>query len=1485
MTDIKDSEEMSLGQDFQQMGTFNYNENNKVKKEDDFSVDPLDFIDQKTPLNEVEVEVKPDFMTEELALQLAPPPPTDEEVAKADQRAISIKTGQMVSPVGSGILFEDVKYETIFEEEKQPSEYVFEWNRKLKKLREEKAEDVERAGGEEKYKQKLEQQLVEIKRTTSDKAHAGQYGAWGKAFNDYTFGYGIDLAIDTAMAIDYFATGLDARATDVVEMTMNAYKKTDDFFNGNFLSIPGVVDFGDVIEGTAGNFLFKSRDYTKKPDKNPEEYADKFMDFFYEMFQLAEVGLIGRGTQLRKVDIFGADQVKLFPNRKIEDAIKKQVITDINRMEKNVIRATKAHNNIRKGKIFTSTEYDFNAFAMKRAASESQDKLDAKVALEASEAHAIRKNLIENFENNLSVNKDPDGKTKSRDRLDYIRISYEDENGNTQLDYEKARELGTKTLRGEDLENLEQSAINYLVDDPNANPFDPINVARTGTSFLRDLGKKKDKKEPSPEKQLGQLLASLSTDIGSITSPVLNPEKFNSIVALANNLQKKKPELFDKDKSTIDNLFELAVRKDFDGEELIDELDKVGLSFEDYVLSVVGSGSTSGKILQKLSMIKRSRSVNEMIGLQDKNKTMQAHYNFYRAIRRLENARRGGLVTQIATAARNLITVGVRYPLESLGNVVETGLYNATKPLESSDGFKLAGDYLLAPARFGLSLADLNNWKGSTRSLRMLFQDERIINPVDSLMYGRLDLQEMIPFVKQKTGITLPVPVAATTRLQEVVDFFLKRPEFQEKHNRLFNNLNDIQKVGGREEIPVESLISNPKAIGGFALNMYEDLVYSLNFFNRQQEHMIRRTAFFGELERLLKREWNLDLLPTLNDVKNEGLFRKLINDSPELKPKGSRSIMELMEDATEKALDVSYSEGPDLSINKFLEQTLVKSVAGTIILPFPRFALSQMELMATYTAGALIPATKHLAHLSRLDKLLPINDKKLGDFRSFRDFSKDDRERIARNSIGLPILYGAYEYLTSTEDENGNIGELNKIPVPDAIANADPTLKSFEKKEIDITPNHPILPNLLVANMFRIMRRSFDPSKSTMWNVKNANWDEELASYFRTTNKLGENGLEETVKVLLGTNVRVGSGAFLFDDLVRFASGTSDVDVDQRVARMMGRLAGNLVNTLFVPFNQFMDAERGMDARRQDIPETMTEQTLSFWETMKAEYQRSRLTKPGFSTISAEEERGLERKIYLYEPEQGYQRDFILYKFVGLNIVDEKSEVGEYLTRLGIDEFKLMSSSRSGLGYVSPEALKIQKQSIKDHLQEMLPVLKDKEKEFEAQYDGFSSIQKSGVIGGRGPQSKVNYVNTEMRHYIKNMMTTYRREILSPKINEATQQGRISLNSQMINAYKNIKPQTIKMRALNTWKRTIGVTEDRDINFGDANDLIDILLFSYIQKDLDSQTKKEIEAHYDSYRKLYKLTDEDYEKKDPKIVPDKKEIDLQIERLLNKKD
>ena len=161
----------------------------------------------------------------------------------------------------------------------------------------------------------------------------------------------------------------------------------------------------------------------------------------------------------------------------------------------------------------------------------------------------------------------------------------------------------------------------------------------------------------------------------------------------------------------------------------------------------------------------------------------------------------------------------------------------------------------------------------------------------------------------------------------------------------------------------------------GALLNEYEDFVYALNFFNRYQEHMVRRTALYGELERLTKRKWGIDLLPALN----RGGIKGIVNDSSEFKPKEARSFMSIMEDATNKALDMSYSESPDLTLFKAIEKIIVRTpLIGTAIAPFPRFMLSQMELMGTYMAGSLIPATKHFAHLIRLDNYIPITDKKV---------------------------------------------------------------------------------------------------------------------------------------------------------------------------------------------------------------------------------------------------------------------------------------------------------------------------------------------------------------------------------------------------------------------------------------------------------------------------------------------------------------------------
>ena len=107
-----------------------------------------------------------------------------------------------------------------------------------------------------------------------------------------------------------------------------------------------------------------------------------------------------------------------------------------------------------------------------------------------------------------------------------------------------------------------------------------------------------------------------------IVNPLLNPEKFDSIVAIAADFEKKNPAAFkDKSKSVIDTLFELTVQDELvDSQELADMLSKYALTFDDYILTVVGSGSEAGRILNKLSQIRRAGSL-EVVDAAKQKKT------------------------------------------------------------------------------------------------------------------------------------------------------------------------------------------------------------------------------------------------------------------------------------------------------------------------------------------------------------------------------------------------------------------------------------------------------------------------------------------------------------------------------------------------------------------------------------------------------------------------------------------------------------------------------------------------------------------------------------------------------------------------------------------------------------------------------------------------------------------------------------------------
>ena len=80
------------------------------------------------------------------------------------------------------------------------------------------------------------------------------------------------------------------------------------------------------------------------------------------------------------------------------------------------------------------------------------------------------------------------------------------------------------------------------------------------------------------------------------------------------------------DKTVIDNLFELTVGKDIDAnQELADSLAKYGLTFDEYVMTVVSGGSDAGKILNKLSQIKRAGHLDNVDAV--KNKALEKRQN------------------------------------------------------------------------------------------------------------------------------------------------------------------------------------------------------------------------------------------------------------------------------------------------------------------------------------------------------------------------------------------------------------------------------------------------------------------------------------------------------------------------------------------------------------------------------------------------------------------------------------------------------------------------------------------------------------------------------------------------------------------------------------------------------------------------------------------------------------------------------------------
>jgi hypothetical protein len=369
-------------------------------------------------------------------------------------------------------------------------------------------------------------------------------------------------------------------------------------------------------------------------------------------------------------------------------------------------------------------------------------------------------------------------------------------------------------------------------------------------------------------------------------------------------------------------------------------------------------------------------------------------------------------------------------------------------------------------------------------------------------------------------------------------------------------------------------MISTGRGKGGVidkVLSEGEDAVMALNIPNRWQEFLVRRGAFLGELERLVKREYNIDFIEALN----KGKIRDLLNDAGNVRPAGARSFIDLVADSTQKALDVTYAKQPDIPMFRNISSFIVRN-GLTVVAPFPRFMFNSMELMGQYMGGASIPLTRKIANIVTLGK---VGKGKL---------TPKDRQRISRNLIGAATMLGAYQY-RSSEDAPPDFKKL----------------RLDDNTEMDTTPQFPMRQFLYLGEAGR---RYLEGTFEDFFDPK------------------------EFLETFVGTNLRTGVGQSIFQDIADIIAST-DVSAEQKGAEGLAGPVGEYLASWFVPFAQIIEAQRAVGVRGLEYKDLREDPTLQASDSAVKSLEKP-FRQRGFA-VSPEEEEAAPKREFMFSDDK----------------------------------------------------------------------------------------------------------------------------------------------------------------------------------------------------------------------------------------------------------
>jgi len=494
-------------------------------------------------------------------------------------------------------------------------------------------------------------------------------------------------------------------------------------------------------------------------------------------------------------------------------------------------------------------------------------------------------------------------------------------------------------------------------------------------------------------------------EIDELSIRVLTTENVEALTTVAAELKKIRPDLWNDKKTVTKNIFDLVVKNADElsannGEHPVwKALDKAGMSFEDFVVSNLGSASEAGKILNKYSQLAKRVKPKSIKQQEELDSMLKNENNMVNYFRRVENIRRGLLVSQVATAARNLQSGLLRTPVEAINNIMETAAYDLSRgKFVSNRVFKRA------------------TWQDSLRGLRYIYSD-------------------------RKTA-------------QEYTDYVLGNKDLKKFYDQMYNTINEIQLNQGKgtgtgaDKVLTKiedftQLLNTPNRMQDFMIRRATFLSESQRLFRQRWDMDLMEALDSGRLKDILRDSSDLNK----NMVKKKFVRKykkgmkiptgKNIGDTYEVEQLVPESTaMEIFADATERALDVTYAGSPETKLGQLFANVVTK-YGLTVIAPFPRFMAKSIELMAENSAGAFVPTMRRIVEGGKIG----LGKVGVGKGGKLKPLTERESRMISRNITGVAGIYAASQML----EETGMFGENYKlVPIGDG-------------KVLDVTPLFPL--------------------------------------------------------------------------------------------------------------------------------------------------------------------------------------------------------------------------------------------------------------------------------------------------------------------------------------------------------------------------------------------------------------------------------------------